>query len=346
MTRSPRLSPFKSASTLLGAFFCLLVTACNEKKATADWEQSTPQATAAAEPSQPTKKAAPTKPARPAPPQQTGNNQEIRFLAYNLENYLTMRRYINGKAYQRSKPEKEIAALIRVIKSARPAILGVCEIGSDADLKDLQSRLQTAGIDLPHAHRVQGADTVRALAILSRYPIVATAVPKKLDYTLNGNPFQVSRGILDTTIQLPHRKVRFLGVHLKSKRPIKGADQELMRRNESLLLRKHIDAILTTSPDSQILVYGDFNDTTHTKSISTVRGRANSPKRLKAIDLTDSRGENWTHNWKREDVYSRFDYVMTTPNLAPHIDKKGSRLLDHKAWELASDHRALLILIK
>ena len=202
------------------------------------------------------------------------------------------------------------------------------------------------GENFPADGPYQRADTVRALAILSRYPIVDTAVPRKLDYTLDGNPFQVSRGILDTTIQLPHRKVRFLGVHLKSKRPMKGADQELMRRNESFLLRKHIDALLTTSPNSQILVYGDFNDTTHTKSISTVRGRANSPKRLKTIDLTDSRGENWTHNWKREDVYSRFDYVMATPNLAPLIDKKGSRLIDHEAWELASDHRALLILIK
>ena len=348
MTRLLRPLPLrKPASILLGAFFCLLVPTCNEKKSTADWEPSTPEARAtAADSARPTRQAAQAKPARPATSQKTASDQEVRFLAYNLQNYLTMRRYINGKATQRRKPEQEIAALVSVIKSAQPAVLGVCEIGTDADLKDLQTRLRTAGVDLPHSHRIQGADTVRALAILSRYPIVDTAVPGKVDYSVGGRPFQISRGILDATIQLPQRKVRFVGVHLKSKRPAREADQELMRRNESLLLRKHIDAILADSPDTPVLVYGDFNDTTRSKSISTVRGRASSPNRLQTIDLTDSRGENWTHHWKREDVYSRFDYALATPALLPHIDKPGSRLLDHAAWELASDHRPLLILIQ
>ncbi len=349
MTHPPSPLPLrKPASILLGAFFCLLGTTCDEKKSTADWEPSAPEAQAtAAGSARPTAKAEQAKPARTATSQQTaGDHQEVRFLAYNLQNYLTMRRYVNGKASQRRKPEQEIAALIRVIKSARPAVLGVCEIGTEADLKDLQTRLRTAGVDLPHSHRIQGADTVRALAILSRYPIVDTAVPEKVDYTVDGRPFQISRGILDATIQLPQRNVRFLGVHLKSKRPSREADQELMRRNESSLLRKHIDAILAATPDTPVLVYGDFNDTTRSKSIATVRGRTNSPNRLQTIDLTDSRGENWTHHWKREDVYSRFDYAMVTSTLAPHIDKKRSRLLDHEAWEFASDHRALLVLIQ
>lgn len=257
-----------------------------------------------------------------------------------------MHRYIHGKASQRFKPDQEINALIRVIKSARPHVLGVCEIGNEADLKDLQKRLKAAGVDLPHTHRVQGADRVRALAILSRYPIINTAAPQKIDYSLNGQPFQLSRGVLDTTIQLPQRRVRFLGVHLKSKRPSRGADQELMRRNESALLRKHIDDILNTDPNTPILVYGDFNDTRQSKSIATVRGRTSSPKQMTPIELTDSRGENWTHNWKREDIYSRFDYAMTNRTLTPAINQADSRIIDHQDWDLASDHRALLILIK
>jgi len=257
-----------------------------------------------------------------------------------------MRRYIDGKAVYTSKAEDEIAALIDVIQGSHPDVLGVCEIGSDADLKDLQTRLKKVGVDLPHTHRAYGTDAVRSLGLLSRHPIVATAVPKKLGYTLNDNEFEISRGILDATVQLPRRKVRFLGVHFKSKRPIKEADQELMRRNESMLLRQHIDDILAESPDEQILAYGDFNDTKRTKAVYTVRGRSNSPKRMEMIEVADSRGENWTHNWKREDIYSRFDFAMVNLNLAPHINKKGCKILDPKSWGKASDHRALLVLIK
>ena len=343
--RHSQLKSFKYASTLLGAFFCLLVTACGEKKnSTAEWENSTTETTAGASQTVKTEESPETD--KPAKTDATAKGKEVRFLSYNLKNYLTMRRYIDGKAIYKGKPEEEIKALIDVIKGSKPDVLGVCEIGSAKDLTDFQTRLKTAGIDLPHIHRVVGADTVRALAILSRYPIVGTATPKKLDYTVSGIDFKISRGILDATIQLPNRKVRFLGVHFKSKRPIKEADQELMRRSESMLLRQHIDDILATTPDAQVIAYGDFNDTKRTKSVYSVRGRSNSPKRMEMIECADSRGENWTHNWKREDIYSRFDFAMANLNLAPHINKEGSKLLDPENWELASDHRALLILIR
>ncbi|MCP5536564.1 MAG: endonuclease/exonuclease/phosphatase family protein [Akkermansiaceae bacterium] len=334
----------KYASTLLGAFFCLLLTACSEKKgSTENWEN--PGNTAATNTETGAAPAA-VSTGETAQSPTTEHSREVRFLAYNLKNYLTMRRYIDGKAVYTGKPEEEIRALMDVVKLGNPDILGVCEIGSDKDLKDFQARLKTAGIDLPHTHRVEGADETRALAILSRYPIVSTAIPSKLDYTVSGVDFKISRGILDATLALPNRKVRFLGVHFKSKRPIKEADQELMRRSESLLLRQHIDEILKAAPDTQLLAYGDFNDTKRTKAVYTIRGRSNSPLRMEMLEIADSRGENWTHNWTREDIYSRFDFAMVNTNLAPHINKAGCKLLDPGFWELASDHRALLVLIK
>jgi endonuclease/exonuclease/phosphatase family metal-dependent hydrolase len=329
--------PLKHASIFIGAFFCLLVSACGEKKSTPNWKN---------EPSEKGDVSGDSEKNTPTTSATQANGQPVRFLAYNLRNYLTMRRYVNGKASSRSKPEEEIAPLIEIIQNAHPDILGVCEIGSPQDLKDFQSRLKKAGIDLPHTYRAYGGDRVRALAILSRFPIVSTALPKKFSYELNGIPFKISRGILDATIQLPDKKVRFLGVHLKSKRPIEGADQELMRRNESMLLRKHIEDILSKSPDTLLMAYGDFNDTKRTKAVYTIKGRANSKNYMEMLELVDSRDENWTHNWKREDIYSRFDYMMVNRKLAPFIDRKSSRLLDPKSWEKASDHRALLVLIK
>lgn len=337
------------APGLLGVFFCLLVTtlsSCSEKKHTTEkWHNAPREDVAGASLPSSAQSTAPEA-KKTSPAAAAGEQGEVRFLAYNLKNYLSMRRYINGTAVYTPKPSEEIHALVEIIQSARPDILGVCEIGKDSDLKDLQTRLKKAGIPLPHRHRVHGSDNARALAILSRYPIIETHAPKELNYTINGTPFSISRGILDATIQLPGRKIRFLGVHFKSKRPIREADQSLMRRNESLLLRKHIDAILTADPDTLLLAYGDFNDTKRSKTVSAVRGRSNCSLHMNMIELNDSRGENWTHYWKHEDIYSRIDFIMANPSLAPSINNTDSKLLTPDNWQIASDHRPMLVLIK
>jgi len=334
----------KSASIMFGAFFCLILSACGEKKSAASTENWENEAGAAKSELQ--GKAKDAKPAGEAIQAKSSSGEGVRFLSYNLRNYLTMTRYIDGKSMTRGKPEEEIEALLKVIVSGKPDIVGLCEIGSKEDLADLQKRLTALGVNLPHSHHVQGSDTVRALAILSKYPITATAKPKVEDYQLSGNPFRISRGILDASIKLPNRTVRFIGAHLKSKRPIKQADQELMRRNEAGLVRKHIDDILTVDPNAYLMVYGDFNDTKRTKSVYTIKGRSNSTKRLDMIDLADSRGELWTHHWTREDIYSRIDFCMASLALSPFIDKKNCKILDPGYWEKGSDHRALLVLIK
>ena len=339
-------SNYKRASIFVGAFFCLIfflsLSSCKEKKSTPDWSQTSKQQ----ETLQKTDAIgrAQTTPSNVESPKK--ENTPVRFLAYNLRNYLTMHRFSHGKSSTRSKPEKEVRKLINIIQSAHPDILGVCEIGQDKDLKDLQSRLKKAGISLPYIHRTHGDDPVRSLAILSRFPITSTAKPTSSRYTINGKPFQISRGILDVTIQLPNKKIRFLGVHLKSKRPVEEADQAIMRRYESILFRKHIDTILSKNQNALLLAYGDFNDTKHSKAVYTIKGRSHTRNQMEMLNLTDSRGETWTHYWKREDTYSRFDYVFTSKQLTPFIDKRKSCILDLKNAYLASDHRPLFILIQ
>jgi len=335
-------STTKYASICIGAFFCLFfslgLSGCDKQKSTPDWSEETP--------TQKTEPASTSAPPLQNPPTFSPNGDEVRFLAYNLRNYLSMRRYEHGHTSTKSKPESEIAQLIKIIQTAHPDILGVCEIGQDSDLKNLQSRLKKVGVDLPYRHRTHGADSVRSLGLLSRFPITPNGAPKNTHYTLSGRPFQISRGILDVTVQLPGKNVRFLGAHLKSKRPMDGVDQALMRRKESILLRKHIDLTLQATPSPLLLVYGDFNDTKHSKAVYTIRGSSHSRNQMEMLNLSDSRGETWTHEWKREDVYSRFDYVFTSKNLTPFIDKTKSRILDPPNAYQASDHRPLLIVIR
>ena len=331
----------KHASITLGAFFCMFISACGEENstATADWENKVKTATTES----PTPVATEHTEAKPNSPTAKDG---VRFLSYNLRNYLVMRRYSDGESSYRGKPESEIEPLLKVIVEGNPDILGICEIGSPKDLADFQKRLAAKGIDLPHTHHVKGSDKVRSLAILSKFPVRPHAKPEDSNYELEGKEFFIGRGILDASITAAGKDIRFLGVHLKSKRPIKEADQEMMRRNEAALLRKHIDQILKADKKANLVVYGDFNDTKRTKTVYSVKGRGNSSIRLEILDPADSRGELWTHHWEREDIYSRIDYCMVSLGLEPHIDREASKLLDPKYWAIGSDHRAMLVVIR
>lgn len=334
--RNSYLSSFKNAPLLVGAFFLVLgALGCKEKnEKTADWvTEPTPKVAA-----EPTEAASDTK----SGTKDSSSEEEVRFLSYNLENYLTMRR---GSAYL-PKPEKEIDALIGVISRQKPDILGVCEIGKEEDLLDLQRRLKNVGIDLPHHEHTGGRDQTRHLGLLSRYPIVATDSKTDLSYEMLGQDWIISRGILDATVDINGTELRLLGVHLKSKREIEEADQELIRQNEARLLRNHADAILDENLDTLLLAYGDFNDTIGSKTISIVRGRRNSKKHMPDFYFKDSRGELWTHFWDYQDVYSRFDYVMFSNSLRDRLVGKKSYIVDDEQWGEASDHRALMLVLK
>jgi len=102
----------------------------------------------------------------------------LRFLAYNVENWLVMEeRYdFDTRLSEKnaSKPEKEKAAVVEIVKSAQPDVLGVCEIGTKEDLAEIQARLKAVGLDLPHSHFSGGIDRTRHLGLLSRHPISST----------------------------------------------------------------------------------------------------------------------------------------------------------------------------
>lgn len=309
---------------------------CKQEKQTPHWEQTSSFTQASPPPTSPQR--ASTPPLRP-----TNELPSLRILCYNLENYLSMTRH-GGQS--RTKPEREIQALIDVILSSHPDIIGMCEIGTEDNLIDLQSRLKSRGLDCPYAHLVKSFDKTRRLAILSRYPIIATHTPPQLTYNLNGKEMHVSRGFLDATVRTPFFDLRLLGAHLKSKREVPFASQELMRRHESLLLERYANTLLTQAPHLRLLVYGDLNDTKRSKSIRTLLRHNNHASSLHIVELADSRGEKWTQHWEYQDIYSRIDYALLSSSLLPHLDKKESSIIDIAQWEQASDHRALLIVLK
>lgn len=333
----------RCAPGLLGAFLWpWLMAGCEEKESVADWEGSPPvlaAVAAATEPRDlPPAESAAVVPAKAAP---------VSFVSYNVENWLTMDRPVEGKIRKGSpKPLKERQAVAGVIAGAKPDILGVSEIGSEADVRDLQDFLKRAGHPMPHSHHHRGSDPTRGLALLSRYPIGKTVTRDDLNYRSKGRSYGMQRGILDATVDSPAGRFRFLGVHLKSKRETDDGDQADMRLNEAHLLRREVDAILREDPRARLVVYGDLNDSRQSPAVRTVHGRGKSEAALLMVALKDSRGHYWTHHWQFEDIYSRLDYVMVSSALRQSVDWDRCKILDGPEVAAASDHRPLLVILK
>lgn len=275
------------------------------------------------------------------------NAGNLRFIAYNVENWLTMDRIIDRREVaNQPKPDSEKSAVLRILLKNNPDVIGLCEIGTKADLAEIQQALKSAGLDLPHSHYTGGSDTVRHLGLLSRFPVTSTSSPAQTQYTLEGRNFAINRGILDATIKARGKEYRFVGVHLKSKRSVDGGDQAKMRLQEAHLLRRHIDKILGPNPDANLIVYGDFNDTYRSNTLRAVTGSAAKNLRITPIYLKDSQDEAWTHHWSSEDIYSRIDFIMISAALRRDVDFKESRIIDDRLWSKASDHRPMLAVFR
>ncbi len=354
----------KSTKLLIQTICCALAllaaTSCGKKSGTPDWD--TPQTSevtspaALPAPEEPSAESVveeavaglePVTPPAVAPTPAQPSTAGLRFITYNVENWLTMDRFAQGKTLKGSpKPDKEKNAVITILARNAPDVIGLCEIGTAADLAEIQEMLKAAGLDLPNSHYTGGSDLVRHLGLLSKFPIKSTAKPAETEYQLNGQTFGINRGILDASIDARGKSYRFVGVHLKSKRESEQGDQEAIRLNEARLLRRHVDSIFKTDPEARLIVYGDFNETRSMAAIKTITGKYNDASYLTAIPVKDSHQETWTHFWALNDVYSRFDFVMGSKAMRKETDFTASRIIDDPEWVNASDHRPVIAVFK
>jgi endonuclease/exonuclease/phosphatase family metal-dependent hydrolase len=265
---------------------------------------------------------------------------EIVVCSYNVENYTDSKPAGPDSPYgTRAKSEKEIAALMGIIKEVNPDILGICEMGSPQRFEDFKKRLKEAGLGYVASEYLQGADPDRHLALVSRFPIVARNSLADVPFQLNGQPERVRRGILDVTIQVnAGYRLRMVGVHLKSKLPAPGGEA-LIRRYEAQALRKHLDKILAVDPQTNLVAYGDFNDTKNEPMFAEISGAKKSPAYMADLWARDALGDRWTHYWRTADLYSRIDYIFVSPALFPEVVKTKSHVYRGENWLTASDHR-------
>lgn len=274
--------------------------------------------------------------------------EEIRIASYNVENYLPMPRRIGGKLRtDAGKPESERDAVVRMIKETHPDLIGLMEIGGVSQLDDLKRRLSKAGLDYAHTEYLEGADPTRHVVLLSRYPFTERHSLPDVPLRVGGISLRSPRGILDVTVEpRPGYRLRIVCVHLKAKLEVEAYDATSMRNAEAAFLRRHVREILREDPSARLLVMGDFNETKNDPSIREITGKPEWPDSLRALPLTDDRGESWTEYWAAADIYSRIDYVMVSKKLEPEIDTARSAVARFPFWREASDHCPVVVTLR
>lgn len=264
---------------------------------------------------------------------------------YNVENYTIADRMVDGvyrAAYP--KPEKEKAALGQVVAGIAPDILAVCEMGKPEFLADFQRELKLAGQDYPYTALIEAADADRHVAVLSKVPFKEVRRRAAVPITYFGQPAVVKRGVLEVIFATDEGDVSLFVIHLKSKFTERKDDPEGATRR-ALEAEAVRDLVLTRYPDpvkAKFIVCGDWNDTRTTRPVRALQKRGETALG-EILSAADSHGETWTHHYRKEDSYSRIDYLLVSPALKPLVAEGRAKIWDGPGATEASDHRAVFV---
>ncbi|PTY06984.1 endonuclease/exonuclease/phosphatase family protein [Opitutaceae bacterium EW11] len=275
--------------------------------------------------------------------------EQLTVATYNLENYLATDRFFDG-AYRRGfpKPEAEKTALRAVIRAANADVLAVEELGARPYLKELQRDLRRDGCDYPYAELLEADDPDRHVAVLSRRPFASVTRHTDLKLKYFGAQEAVKRGLLEVRFAVAGGEVAVFIVHLKSRFTDRSDDplSAVRRAGEAEAIR---DRVLQRFPEPQkarFLIVGDFNDAPGSRPLRALCQRG-SVRIGEPLPAEDSRGETWTHRFRKEDSYSRVDYVVVSPGLKDAVAAGRARIVDVLPQTRdASDHRPVLVTLQ
>lgn len=267
---------------------------------------------------------------------------EFSVMTYNLMRFSYEDRDRDGQK-DNFKPEEQIAAMMNILQKNRPDVLAVEEIGDEASFTIFTQRLAKVGLDYPYHDYFMNSQATVGLAVLSRFPITERVHITNETYTIGSEVLPVQRGFLQTEITVnPNYRFTLIVAHLKSKlyHPL---GQTEMRRNEARLLNKNIRRLLNKTPDLNLVVVGDMNDTSTSAALRELMG---SPRSLIDLKPKDSVQDIWTHFWEAEESYERIDYILVSKGMLPEAVSDKCRVIRDSLTYTASDHRPVMAVFK
>lgn len=266
----------------------------------------------------------------------------VRFLMHNVQNYFVWGEQQRGRYVVKPKSEQSREAVAEVIASEHPEIVGLIEIGGPMALSDLKKRLEKRGLMYPYYRVLTRAGEDRALAVLSKYPIVHDDSVAQCRLAGKKNRCML-RGILDVTVLLPDKRLfRVVGAHLKSRVGDDPAAAAVLRNEEANTLIHHIQAAVQKTPRLPMVVFGDWNDGPNEESAKALTQGMAADAVLQGVTPADSRGELWTIFYAAGGEYSIFDRLYINKALSKRMGHHPvCGIVEIPATTAASDHRAV-----
>lgn len=271
--------------------------------------------------------------------------ETVTIATYNVENYVAADRIVDGTYRQGyPKPEAEKQALRGVIRTLDADVIALQEIGSRAYLEELQRDLAADGLNYPYAELLEAADADRHVAVLSRRPFATVTKHTDLTFPYFGAKESVKRGLLEVRFATEGGELTLFIVHLKSRFTDRLDDPNSAQRRlgEATAVRDRVVRVWPEPAKARFLLVGDCNDSAASKPLRALvqKGKTDIGELLPAAD---SRGEVWTHFYKKEQTYSAVDHMLVSALLRKTVVGGSAKIYDAPEVAIASDHRPLVV---
>ena len=245
--------------------------------------------------------------------------EPVRLLTMNAGNYFVPEDPRRSNFQVKYKPVEAREAVAELVRQSGAEIVGLCEMGGEAAVHDLQMRLKRKGVHLPYKVLVMRDGEDRGLVLLSKYRIAD------------------DRSVTDMPVSGE------VGIHLKSRLSRDGSAEDT-RRREAYALRDYLNEALASQDGMPLLLYGDFNDGPSNSAVQVIQGPAKTEYRLNRLKPRDSRGETWTIYYEDGDTYHSFDHLFLNNTLKKRLGRKPPMgILDSPSSLQASDHRGVWV---
>jgi endonuclease/exonuclease/phosphatase family metal-dependent hydrolase len=274
--------------------------------------------------------------------------ETLKIATYNVENYVATNRMTeDGYRLDYPKPEKQKAALRNVIRSLNADILVLQEMGGSAYLEELRRDLKSSGIDYPHAVLLLGPDPDRHVALLSKRAIAKSQQHTDLRFDYFKQTERLKRGLLEVQFETAAGPLTLFAAHFKSRFTDRADDprSELRREAEAVAVRNLVLVRFPNPALDQFIILGDFNDDRSSKTLQRLLKRG-STRIGNLVPVVDSRGESWTHAYRKQDSYTRVDHILLSPALSARFVEGSGIIFDGPGVTEASDHRPVSVTLE
>jgi len=119
----------------------------------------------------------------------------------------------------------------------------------------------------------------------------------------------------------------------------------LRRLGEAASVRDRVLKIFPEPDAARFLIVGDCNDSVASKPLRTLAQKGTTVI-ADILPAADSRGEGWTHFYRKEQTYSAVDHVLVSAKLKPAVVSGAAKIFDGLDTVSASDHRPVIVVLR